>query len=156
MISTVVLPAHHAGVQIVLWNMIFLNICLNTFLASLISDINQLWGSSFFGKPSTFNADFKNAKKKSEKFSCFWHNRILNGSCKLSLLRREYLSRPVNALRNRFETLHISKRGFLQRSFLHGYQKLLMVLFSIYEQCLLPFTRRLVKVFCEAGLLLMR
>ena len=31
-----------------------------------------------------------------------------------------------------------------------------MVAFSISEQCLLPLTSRLVKVFCEAGLFLMR
>ena len=37
-------------------------------------------------------------------------------------LRREYLSRQVNALRNSFKTLHISKRDFLQRNCLHNDQ----------------------------------
>ena len=42
--------------------------------------------------------------------------------CKLSLLRREYLSRQVNAIRNSFKTFDISKRDFLQRNCLHNDQ----------------------------------
>ena len=121
-ISKVVLPAHHAGCQSVPWKRIFLHIYLRAFSPSLISEINKLWGSSFIGKCSKFNVDFKNAKKNSLKISCFWDNRIWNGCCKLSLLRREYLSRQVNALRNSFKTWDISKRDFLQRNCLHNDQ----------------------------------
>ena len=35
---------------------------------SLILEINKLQGSSFFGKRSKFNVDFKNAKKIEKKF----------------------------------------------------------------------------------------
>ena len=35
---------------------------------SLNAEINQLRGSSFFGKPSKFNVHFKNAKKVEKKF----------------------------------------------------------------------------------------
>ena len=97
----------------------------------------------------------KKKKKKWQKISCFWDNCIWNGCCKLSLLRREYLWLPVNALRNKFKTFDSSKGDFLQRNCLHSDQKLLMVAFSIFEQCFLPFTRPLLKVSCEDGLFLM-
>ena len=38
----------------------FLNMYLTTFSESVISEIQNLWGSSFFSKCSKFNLDFKN------------------------------------------------------------------------------------------------
>ena len=61
-------------------------------------------------------------KKNTEKICCFSDNRIWNGCCKLFLLRRECLSQQVNAFRNSFKTLHVSKRDFLQRNCLHNDQ----------------------------------
>ena len=58
----------------------------------------------------------------SDKVSCFWDNSIWIGFVKLSLLRREYLSRAVNALTNTFKTLHIIKRDFFQPNCLHSDQ----------------------------------
>ena len=121
-ISTVLLLAHHAGCQSVLWNRIFLDIYLKSSFAVRNLGNKSAMRFFFFGKCSKFNVDFKNAKKNWEKISIFWDNRIWNGCCKLSLLRRAYLSRQVNALRNSFKTLHISKRDFLQRNCLHNDQ----------------------------------
>ena len=52
----------------------FLDICLTTFLESVISETQKLWGSSCFWKCSKFNLDFINEGKNFEKFFCFWNN----------------------------------------------------------------------------------
>ena len=44
------------------------------------------------------------------------------GCLKLSLLIREYLSSPVNMLRNILKTLHITKIHFFQLNCLHSDQ----------------------------------
>ena len=49
----------------------FLEIYLATFLESLISEMQHLWGSYFVPKYLEFNLDFKNAAKISENFSFF-------------------------------------------------------------------------------------
>ena len=59
-------------------------------------------------------------KKIEEK--CLVSEVIASEIAAVSLLRREYLSQQVNALRNSFKTLHISKRDFLQRNCLHNDQ----------------------------------
>ena len=62
-ISTVALPAHHAGCQSVLSKTIFLNFYLNTFFGVLnFGNKSAMW-FFFFWKASKFNVDFKNAKK---------------------------------------------------------------------------------------------
>ena len=45
----------------------FLDIYLTTFLESVISEIHDVLGLSFFWKYSKFNVDFKKTDKKSEK-----------------------------------------------------------------------------------------
>ena len=79
---------------------------------SVISEIHELWRSSFFWKCSKVDLDFKNAEKKRKKVFCFLDNCIWIGSVKLSLLRREYLPFAVNVLTNSPEILHITKRNY--------------------------------------------
>ena len=76
----------------------------------------------FFWKICKFNIDFKNAKKNSEKFFCFWDNCIWIGCVKLSLLRREYLPSALSVLGNSLEILHITNRNFLKVNCLHSDQ----------------------------------
>ena len=45
----------------------FLDIYLTTFSEYVISEIQKLWGSSFFSKCSKFNLDFRNSAKNWEK-----------------------------------------------------------------------------------------
>ena len=73
----------------------FLDICLITFSESVISEIQNLWGSSFFSKYSKFKLNFKNVEKNCEKIFCFWDNCFWIGIVKLSLLRRGYFSLRV-------------------------------------------------------------
>ena len=61
----------------------------------------------------------KKKKKNQDKVSSCSDNCILIACVKLSLLRREYLSRAVNALINNFKTLHISNTDFFQLNYLH-------------------------------------
>ena len=56
----------------------------------------------------------KSKKKNCEKALSFSDNSISIGSVKLSLLRREYLSSPVNVLTNSAKILHILKRNFFE------------------------------------------
>ena len=121
-ISTVVLPAHHTGSQSVISNRIFLNIYLNAFFGVLNFGNKSAMKLSFFLKMFQIYCRFQKWKKNWENISGFWDNRIWNGCCQLSLLRKEYLWRPVNALRNSSKTLHMSKRDFLLRNFFHSDQ----------------------------------
>ena len=68
-----------------------LGIYLTTFSESVISEIQKLWGWSFFPKCLKFKLNFKAAAKNWEKVF-FWHNCISTGIVKLSLLRTEYFS----------------------------------------------------------------
>ena len=65
-------------------------------LKVVISEIQKLWGWSFFSKYSKFNLDFKNAGKNWEKKCFFWDNCIWIGIIKLSLLRTRYFSSVAN------------------------------------------------------------
>ena len=121
-ISTVLLPVQHAARRSVLWKRILETFIYARFLESVISEIHQLWGSSFFGKCLKFNLHFDSWKKNSEKFSCFLDKCIWIGCVELSLLRIKYLSRAVNALTNSVKALHMSKRDFFQHNCLHSDQ----------------------------------
>ena len=77
----------------------FLEIYLTRFSESLISEIQQLWGSSFFPKCSKFNLDIKNAPKKLKKVFFFYNICIWIGIFKLSLIRTGYLSSAANVLK---------------------------------------------------------
>ena len=58
----------------------FLDIYLTTFFKVVISEIKNLWGSSFFPKDLEFTLDLKNAAKNWEKVFCFWDNCIWIGT----------------------------------------------------------------------------
>ena len=63
----------------VLWNGTFQTISQATFLESLISKIQNLWGSTFVSKCLKFILDFENASKNWEKVFCFLDNCIWIG-----------------------------------------------------------------------------
>ena len=111
-IATVFEPVYHVACQTIFWNGTFCPYILPRFPECLISEINQLWGSSFFWKCSKFKVDFENATKNSEKAFCFWDNYVRNGCVKFSVLRREYLSSAVNVLTNSYKSLRLTKTDF--------------------------------------------
>ena len=65
----------------------FLDVYLTTFSESVISKIQNLWGSSFFSNCLNFYLDLKNAAKNWERVLRFWDNMIWIGTVKISLLR---------------------------------------------------------------------
>ena len=79
-----------------------------------ISEIQNLWGSSFFSKCLKFIVDFKNAAKNSENVFCFWDNCIWNFIVKLSLLTRGYFSSAANVLTSSPKIWHFNNRNFFQ------------------------------------------
>ena len=111
-IATVFEPFYHVACQRVLWNRTFWTYIKPRFPECVISEINQLWRSSFFWKCSKFNVDFENGRKNPEKAFCFWDNGVRIGCVKLSLLRREYLSSAVNVLTNSYKALCLTKTDF--------------------------------------------
>ena len=84
---------------------------LTTFFDSIISDMTQLWRTSFFWKCLKFNLEFK---RDWEIVFCFSDNGIWIFCLKLSLLRRKGSSSAVHVLTNSLKILHIPKRDFLQ------------------------------------------
>ena len=99
---------------------LFGHISNHVFRIGVISEINQLWGSSFFWKCSKFNVDFENIRKNSQKIVYFWDNGVRIGCVNLSLLRREYLSSAVNVLTNTYKALNLSKTDFFQVNYLQN------------------------------------
>ena len=97
----------------------------------VISEIDQLWGSSFFWKCWRFNAHFENARKNWEKAFCFWDNCVRIGCVKLSLLRREYLSSAVNVLTTSYKALRLTKKDFFRLNYLPNDQQ-------IWKECCCP------------------
>ena len=117
-IATVFEPVSHVACQRIFWNETFCTYILPRFPECVISEINQLWGSSFFWKYSKFKVDFENATKNSEKAFCFWDNYVRIGCVKLSLLRKEYLSSAVNVLKNSYKALPLTKTDFFWHKYL--------------------------------------
>ena len=111
-IATVFEPVYHVACQRIFWNGTFCTYILPRFPECVISEINQLWGSSFFWKCSKFNVDYENSTKNSEKALSFWDNCVRIGCVKLSLLRKEYLSSAVNVLKNSYKALRLTKTDF--------------------------------------------
>ena len=74
----------------------FLEIYLTTFPEFVISEIQNLWGSSFVLQYLKLIVDFKNLAKNSENIFCFWDNCIWIGIIKFSLLRTGYFSSAAN------------------------------------------------------------
>ena len=95
----------------------FLDICQTTFSEFVISEIQKLWGSSFFSKYSKFNLDFKNAAKNREKVFFLWDNFIWIGIVKFSLLRTGSFSLVDNVVTHRPKIWHVNKRNFFDYHF---------------------------------------
>ena len=117
-ITTLFEQVYHVTRQRVLWNGTFCTYILPRFPECVISEINQLRGSSFFWKYSKFKVDFENATKNWEKAFCFWDNFVRIGCVKLSLLRKEYLSSAVNVLKNSYKALRPTKTDFFWHKYL--------------------------------------
>ena len=100
----------------------FSGIYLTTCPESVISEIKNLWGSSFFSKCFKFILDFKNLQKNSENVFCFWDNIIWIGIFNLSLLRTGYLPSAANILKSSPKTWHVNKRYFFQLNYLQSNQ----------------------------------
>ena len=96
----------------------FLDIYLTTFWESVISDIQNLWGSSFFKKYLKFNLNLKLQQKAEKKFFCFWDNCILIGIINLSLLRTGYFSSAANMLTRSQKIWDVNKRDVFQLNWL--------------------------------------
>ena len=86
-------------------NWLFRELSNHNFSESVISEIHQLWESSFFWKYLKFNADFINREKNWEKAFCFSGNGMWMCCLKMSLLTREYLSSAVTVLTNSLNIL---------------------------------------------------
>ena len=117
-IATVFEAVYHVACQRIFWNGTFCTYILPRFPDCVISEINQLWLSSFFWKCSKFKVDFENATKNLEKAFCFWDNCVQIGFVKLSLLRKEYLSSAVNVLKNSYKALRLTKTDFFWHKYL--------------------------------------
>ena len=111
-------PVYHVACQRFLWNGTFWTYISTRFPECVISEINLLWGSSFFWKCSNFNIDFENARKNWENDFRFQDNCVRSGCVKLSLLRTEYLSSAVNVLTNSYKALLLTKTGFFRLNYL--------------------------------------
>ena len=94
------------------------DIYVTTFFEVVISEIQRLWGSSFFPKCSKSNIAFKNAVKDWEKVFCLRVNCIWIGIVKFSLLRRGYFSLAGNVLTSRSKTWDVNNRDFFQLKWL--------------------------------------
>ena len=85
----------------------FSDIYLTTFSESVISEIQNLWGPSFFSKCSNFNLDLENGAKNGEK---------------LFLLRTGYFLSAANVLTRSPKIWHLNKRDFFQLNWLSSGQ----------------------------------
>ena len=96
----------------------FSDIYLSTFLDSVISEIQKLWGSTFFSRCVKFNLDFRNTAKNWAKNFCYLDNCIWIGIVKLCHLRTGYFSSAANVLTSSPKIWHVNKRDFFQLNFL--------------------------------------
>ena len=103
-------------------NWSFLDIHLTTFSESVISEIQNLWGSFFVSKYLKFNLDFKNVAENWENVFFFWYNCILIGIVKLSLLKTGYFSSATNVLTSSPSYYHINKRDSFKLNWLRSDQ----------------------------------
>ena len=119
------------------------------FPESVIPEIQNIWGSSFFWKYWKFNVHFKNAVKNREIFF-FWDNCIWIGIVKLSLLRTGYILLAANVLTSSPKIWNVNKRDFLQPNWLGS--DMLKVLWCWFQQCFGTCTMFLVKVSSQTWL----
>ena len=83
-------------------------------MESVISQIQILWGSSFFSKCQKCYLDFENEAKNWEKGIFLWYNCIWIGIVKLSVLRIGYLSLAATGLKSSSKICYVNKRDFFQ------------------------------------------
>ena len=94
----------------------FLNIYLTTFHDSVISEIQKLWGSSFFSKYSKFNLDLEKEGNIGEKVFSFWEKYIWIGIVKFSLFRTRSFSSVAGVVTSSPKIWHVNKRDFLEHN----------------------------------------
>ena len=97
-IESVFRPVYHVACQRVLWN------------STVLTFSNHLYRK--------FDVHLKNLQKNRETLFCFWKKCIWFGCFKLSLLRRGYLSSPVNVWRNSFKVFRVINRESFQLNYL--------------------------------------
>ena len=97
---------------------------MTTFSDSVISEIQNLWGSSFTAKYFKFKLDFKNTAKNLESPFCFWDNCIWIGIVKLSLLRLPYFPSAANMLGSSAKILRANERDVFQLNWLGSDQRI--------------------------------
>ena len=98
------------------WN--FLDIYLTTFFGVHKFKNTSAMRVIFFLKMFKIESKLPKCKKKWEKFFRSWDKIIWRCRNKLSLLRKQYLSLPVNGLTNSPKTLHINKKDSFQLNWL--------------------------------------
>ena len=91
---------------------------------SLISEIHNLRGSSFFSKCWKFDVDSRNIVKYWEKAFTVLDNCFLIGCFKFSLLRREYLSSVIKELTKYLKGYNITNRDIFSISSSSSDQKI--------------------------------
>ena len=119
-IATVFERVYHVACQRFLWNETFWTNIWPRLSECVISEINQLWRSSFFWKCAKFNVHFENGRKIWEKAFDFWDNCFRTECVKLSLLRREYWSSALNVLTNSYKALLLTKTDFFRLNYLQN------------------------------------
>ena len=102
----------------------FLDIYPTTFLESVISKLQNLWGSYFVSKWLKFNLKLKKAARNREKVLCFWDNCIWIRAAKLCLLRTGYFSSAANVLTSSPNIWHVNNRNFFQLNWLFSNQSI--------------------------------
>ena len=113
---------------------------LSTFSESVISEIQNLWRSSFFSKYLKFHLDFKNVGKTCERTFCFWENCIWIGMIKFSLLRTGYFSLAGNVLTSSPKIFHVNKTELSNSMALAVVNEYHKSAAWWFEQCLGTFT----------------
>ena len=100
------------------WNMhhstfiIFIDHCQGNWIVKSLS----------FRHAKSWESNFENAEKNSEKVFSFWDHCISIGTVKFSLLRAEYLPSAANVLTSSPKIWHANKADFLQLNFLGSNQ----------------------------------
>ena len=107
----------------------FLEIYLTTFSESVISEIQNLWASSFVSKYWKFNLHFKITVKNWEKLFFFWDSCIWIGIIKLPLLRKWYIWSAAQDLNCQW------KRVFPTLLIWQWSMNILKVLWCWFKQC---------------------
>ena len=90
----------HVDFKGVLWNGVFYRVVYASLWQSVISEIKELWRSSFFPKYSKFDENARSWTEEWEKVFGFKDNCIWIGDDKFSQSLTGYLPLAVSVLRN--------------------------------------------------------